>query len=127
MVYRHRARSTCYSAAAPVAGRRFFAAALVIVGAGALATAYLQYRRAPAGGNETAAASAAPTPAFQFEVTNRRSLAEGGMERRAALPNPFADPPRAPLPDAEPAGRRYHVSPQGDDAAEGSPRHPWRN
>jgi hypothetical protein len=49
------------------------------------------------------------------------------MERRVELPNPFADPPRAPLPDDEPTGRRFHVSPRGDDAAEGSPKHPWRS
>jgi hypothetical protein len=108
-----------------VSVRRFVARALLIVGAGALVMAYLQHRRTPTSAeNEVAETS---DSAVQFEVLERRPLAEGGMERRVELSNPFADPPRAPLPDAEPTGRRYHVSPRGDDAAEGSPKQPWRS
>ncbi len=104
--------------------RRIVAVGLSIVGAGALAMAYLQHQRT----GQPEPTPKADSPAVRFEVIDRRAIPVDGVERAIDIPRRLlSDPPRVKLPENEPAGRRLHVSPRGDDAAEGSPERPWRS
>ena len=96
-------------------GRRIAAVALLIVGAGALGIAYLQYRRARV---------LAP-PLVHLEVIERHPIVDGLVEGTSRLR--IGDPPRAKIPDLRVAGQLYHVAPGGDDASEGTRERPWRD